>query len=291
MTSIAARLRVRKGRRLRVFRRLRRRQTARRQHLLDRRDDASQETRVAKGVSTTVTHCLLRVRGLTSRYTKGDRHHRLELEKVRHVVHERERLACVEEADRRRVAGGEDGGLGDAVEAGGGGRQATVHRVRPVPVRRIVAPARPAHAVAAGQSVVQLAHPHALDSPKLVDAPTLGWTLPEAKLEHLPHHLESGLFVERQARLVEQPVRASSARLARRIEPHPRLARPHQERADASGQSNGGVRDPDARLKHQAGDAAERYLDADSLLVDEHEGSVPHVELALLQEQDRAALA
>ena len=53
--------------------------------------------------------------------SKGHRHHGLELEQVGDVVDKGQGLAGVHEADRRRVAGGQHRGLGDAVEAGGGG--------------------------------------------------------------------------------------------------------------------------------------------------------------------------
>ena len=101
-----ARLRVGKRRRLRVLRRLRRLEAAGGQHLLDRgmivsrsivRRNASRQSR-RTALSSGRSRPALRARAAT-RNAAG--HDGLELEQVRDVIDERERLAGVQEADRR----------------------------------------------------------------------------------------------------------------------------------------------------------------------------------------------
>ncbi len=59
----------------------------------------------------------------------ASRHDGLKLGEIGEVVHDGKRLASVQEADRRSVAGRPHRRLGNAVEPGRGGREAAVRHI------------------------------------------------------------------------------------------------------------------------------------------------------------------
>lgn len=73
-----------------------------------------------------------------ARHAEGLGDHGFELVDVGDVVDEGERLAGVEEADRRSISGREHGGFGQAVEARCCLAEAAIDRVGQIPVSRIV---------------------------------------------------------------------------------------------------------------------------------------------------------
>ena len=83
------------------------------------------------------------------------------------------------------------------------------------------------------------------------------------------------------------PALTPSARLPRRIQAHAGLAHPHQQRAHTCGQCSGAVRKARAGLEHDAGHTVHRDVRADAGYVDHHESAVEHVDLALLDKDDR----
>jgi hypothetical protein len=87
--------------------------------------------------------------------------------------------------------------------------------------------------------------------------------------------------------LIEEPVRAGTARLARCEKPHASFADPDDERAGAGSKNDGGMADPHARLEHQTGEAADWNVRPRTVFVRHHEGTIEHVELAFFDEQDR----
>src|SRR5262249_35850186 len=146
-------------------------------------------------------------------------------------------------------------------------RKATVREVAPVPVGGIVAPRFPGDVVARGQPFIEGSDPHAFDATELFDAPALGRLLPEAELEHLADDLEAGIRIEGEARLVEQAVRAGAARLTGGIEAYACFSHPDEQSSGSGRESRSCMRNPDARLEHQAGDPSDGYVDADAVLV------------------------
>src|SRR6185295_11112274 len=101
MTSIAERLRVGQCRGLCILRRDGRLEASGGEHFFDGRDQPAQHVALAKDVATGMADSLFRDRRIPGRDLKGDRHDGLELEKVRYVVDEGERLAGMQEADCR----------------------------------------------------------------------------------------------------------------------------------------------------------------------------------------------
>jgi len=195
----------------------------------------------------------------------------------------------VDEAHGRRIARSQHGRFGHAVQAGRGGRQAAVGQVGSVPGFGVVAAARPLHAELLRQQLVAAPHARAFDATQLLDAAPFGWLFTEAHGVHLAHHLQAQAVVQRQPGLVQQAVAARAAGLAGGIQPHAGFTHPHQQRAHARGQRGGAVADAGAGLQHDAGDAAHRDVRAHAGGVDHDEGTVEHVDLAALDEDDADA--
>jgi hypothetical protein len=74
----------------------------------------------------------------------------------------------------------------------------------------------------------------------------------EAQLIHLADYPQTGLLVQCQPGLQQQPVGPRPARLAGGIEPHTGLAHPDQQGTGPRRQGYGSVADPGAGFQHQA---------------------------------------
>ena len=129
-----------------------------------------------------------------------------------------------------------------------------------------------------------------LDAAQLVDRAARRRVLAEAQGIHLAHDLQPRLIVEREPRLIKQPVGSRAARLARGIESVTRLSDPDQQGSRTCRQGHGGMGNARPRFEHQANDAAHRDVDAHAVFVDDHEGPVEHVETAPLEKQDRGTI-
>ena len=134
MTSIAAH-RLRNGNRLRLFVWGRRFEAAGGQHFPDCRDQSLQEASLAETVPAAapdLSHWIVRGRLPASRgrssHLECDRRYGLEFEYVGHIVDEGPRLPGMEETDGRRVAGRQNRGFRQPVEASGRLAQARLGR-------------------------------------------------------------------------------------------------------------------------------------------------------------------
>src|SRR5690606_553986 len=73
-----------------------------------------------------------------------------------------------------------------------------------------------------------------------------------------------------------------AARLPAGIQSHSGLAYPYQQRSYCRGQMHGSMGDACSRLKHDAGNRANRDVGAYAGLVDDDKGTVQYVDLAIL---------
>ena len=191
-----------------------------------------QELGLPEDVPAGQSHLPLRVGRIPGRDPESHGNHRFELEDVGDVVNERLRLAGVDEADRRGVPRRQDGGLADAVQAGGGGREAAVRHITTPPLRGVVVARVPTHTVLAGEKFVHLPHAHPFDAAKLLHTAAFGRLLLEAQRIHLAYDFQSRRVIQGQLRLIEKPVGPRPSRLARGVEPDARLAHPDEEAPD-----------------------------------------------------------
>lgn len=91
------------------------------------------------------------------------------------------------------------------------------------------------------EHLVEMLDASALDPAKLVDRAALRGRFAEAHGKHVAHHLQPQVWVQRQSRLVQEPVGSRPSGLACRVEPDARLADPDQQGAGARCQSDGGT--------------------------------------------------
>lgn len=196
----------------------------------------------------------------------------------------------MQEADGGGVASGEHRRLGEAVKAGGGGREAAVGYIAGLPVVRIVAAALPVDAMAVGQQGIGLAHADALDAAQLIDRPARGGLFAEAHGIHLADDAQPRRVIQRDLCLPQELVRARAARLSGGIEPHTALADPCDKRSDPGGQDHGGMADAGTRFQHDAGNAADGYLGARAVRVDGHASPILHVQPGMFDEDHRSAI-
>ena len=266
-------------------------QPARAKHLFDTRDQSAQQAGLAEAVATTTPDLTDRIRGDPFLAPTGiacnpkrDWHHGLELEDIGHVVNERLRLACMQEADRRSVTGRKDCRFREAVEACGRLAETAIGQVRGIPITGIVAPSFPSHAVLAGQNLVEPFDPCPFYATQLFHGPTLRRGFAEAHVVHLADHPQTGIRVERKARLVKQSVRPCTTRLTGGIEPHTGLADPNEEAAHAGRQGHRSVGDTCSWLEHQASKPTHRNVCAHAFPVDDDKRSVEYIEATFFDE-------
>ena len=160
---------------------------------------------------------------------KCDRNDSLELVHVGHVVNERLRLAGMQETNRWRVSRGEDGGLGQSVEARRRLAEATIGEIRGIPITGVVSPPLPRHAMLSGQHLVQTLDTRTFDSAQLLDGPSLRRRLAETHVVHLAYDFEPGVGIECKARLMKQSIGPRSPWLTGRVEANTGLADPDQQ--------------------------------------------------------------
>src|SRR5579885_3412833 len=295
MTNIAHASRIGEGWFQRFGRRLRHGQTARRQHLLDARNEPLEEIDLAKSIAAGTARfpdgiareaALRRAAG----DLKSNRNDGLELVDVGHIIDEALRLAGVNKADGGRIARGEDSRLGQSIKAGGAGAETPVRGIRSAPIVWVIIPSAPIDPVLARMKLIKPFHTRALYAAQLLDRAPFRGLFAKAQGIHLPHDFEPRAFIEREARLKQQAVRSRAAGLARGIKPDARLADPDDERSRARGKRNGGMADARARLEHQACEPSDRDVRTHAILVHDYEGAIEHIELPLLDEHDGGAL-
>ena len=120
----------------------------------------------------------------------------------------------MQKSDGWSVTRGQNGGLRQTVETGGGLAEAAVGEVRGLPFPRVVPASLPCDTVLAGQHLVEALHPCSLDPTKLVDRAPPGSGLSEPHVVHFPDNLETRIRIECKPRLVKEPVRTGTSGLA-----------------------------------------------------------------------------
>ncbi len=234
MTNIASHG-LRYGNRLRLFGRCRRFETTGGQHFPDRRDQSLQETCLAESVPAAApdfAHRIVRGGLLAScrraRHLECDRRHGLELEYVRYIVNEGTWLSSMKETDGRRVAGRQNCGFRQPVEASGRLAQAAVRQVGCVPVSGVIAAGFPGDAVLAGPEPRKGA---SCARPRFLSVDRRNGAGSPNRMSYILRTTLSRASGS-SASLMQQPVGPRTAGLASGIEPYARLADPDEQATD-----------------------------------------------------------
>ena len=103
---------------------------------------------------------------------------------------------------------------------------------------------------------------------------------------HLANHHQPQIGIKGELCLVEKAIRACTAGLARRVETHASFADPYQQCANTRGERTSGMGNPCTWLQHEARNTANRDVRTNTALVHNDEGTIEHIELALLNVED-----
>ncbi len=107
---------------------------------------------------------------------------------------------------------------------------------------------------------------------------------------HLPDYFETCLFIKRQLCLVKQAIGTCTTGLPTGIKPDTGLTYPYNQTSDTSRKNNCCMRYSCARFKHEAGNASDRNLSADAILVEKDKCSIEDVDFAFLKKNKRNSL-
>lgn len=138
-------------------------------------------------------------------------------------------------------------------------------------------PPPPLDPVLFSQHFVEPPYAGTLNTPQLIHRTSLWRRLTEAHVVHPANNLQTSVRIKCEPSLMQQAVRAGTARLTSGIEPHPRLANPYEKAANPRCQGNGGVGYPSSGFEHQASKPADWDMRARAVLVHNDECAIPNV--------------
>jgi len=109
------------------------------EHLTNVGEDSLEEFFLAKQIATRQSSSPFDVGIALGYQTKYERHQQVDLVQVGDVVDKRQHLACVDETDGRGIAGADDAGMHQTVQARACRRQRAVEGIAAFPMVGIVA--------------------------------------------------------------------------------------------------------------------------------------------------------
>ena len=199
-------------------------------------------------------------------------------------------------AECRRVPGGQEGGLHEAVEAGVPGGEGAIDRIGGGPVAPFVAPSVPGNPGYPARFGVGLANANALHPPDLLKREARVEPAGKALAVHSRDHFESNSGVADQGRLADECRAAAGSADSRGVEAHALVAGPDHGAVVIGQGLDRRMGDGRARAEHEQSQGRGRHrrraglvvecngfvllLDADMLQVEEAEAVVKTGELA-----------
>lgn len=180
------------------------------QHLLDVGKNPVQQAGLLENLAAVLAGPPLHVVLAAGNQLENQRNGQLHLVQIGDIVDKRKGLTRMDEADRRRVAGGNDGRLRQAVKAGVGGRQGAVYRVGGVPVAGIEAAALPFDLEPLGLLAVRIPHAVPLPPADLLQGKPRLQQLAETFFVHPADHGGAATDVAIEFRLAEEFVGAEA---------------------------------------------------------------------------------